>query len=237
MSTQRTLLKMKTRSTEGSGGSRTPNVPSVGGTQKPAHGTHLNAENSMVPSQQPDDRQYNTPIGNIAEAALLIQRLPQNPKTERLLHLTQRTIIQLDQRDPMPSLQRTRSRSGRHESSIPQVSRTLGGAPIPRGNHNRHHNQDNRSGHGHQHAQQFARGHADQEVQQPPLQTYIHQVARLQAGGHSTGGHDHRRNLRDLPIVDLRQKMNEGRDAQDVIDSRCREHYGDPRDIETMTAS
>jgi hypothetical protein len=105
---------------------------------------------------------------NIAEAALLIQWLPQNPETERLLQLTQRAIVQLDQRDPMPSLQRTRSRSGRHESSIPQVSRTLGGAPIPRGNHNRHHNQDNRSGHGHQHAQQFARGHADQEVQQPP---------------------------------------------------------------------
>jgi hypothetical protein len=40
-----------------------------------------------------DDRQYNTPIGNIAEAALLIQRQPQTPETERLPDLTQRAII------------------------------------------------------------------------------------------------------------------------------------------------
>jgi hypothetical protein len=65
------------------------------------------------------------PIGNIAATALLIQRLPQNPETERLLQLTQRAIVQLDQRDPMPALQRTRSRSEHHESSIPQVSRLV----------------------------------------------------------------------------------------------------------------
>jgi hypothetical protein len=87
-----------------------------------------------------DDHKYNTPIGNITKAALLIQRLPQNPETERLLQMTQRTIVQLDQRDPMPTLQRTRSRSECHESSIPQVSRTLGGGPNPRGNDNCHHN-------------------------------------------------------------------------------------------------
>jgi hypothetical protein len=68
-----------------------------------------------------DDRQYNMPIENIVEAALLIQRLPQNPETERLLHLMQRAIVQLDQQDPMLSLQRTRSRSERHESSTPRL--------------------------------------------------------------------------------------------------------------------
>jgi hypothetical protein len=48
-----TLLKMKMRSIEESGGSRMPNMPSIGGTQKPAHGTHLTAETSTVPSLQP----------------------------------------------------------------------------------------------------------------------------------------------------------------------------------------
>jgi hypothetical protein len=46
-SVRRTLLKMKTRSIEESGGSR---MPSIGGTQKPAHGTHLTIETSTVPS-------------------------------------------------------------------------------------------------------------------------------------------------------------------------------------------
>jgi hypothetical protein len=50
-----------------------------------------------------DDCEYNTPIGNIVEAALLIQQLPQNAETQRLMQLTQHAIIQLDQRDPMPS--------------------------------------------------------------------------------------------------------------------------------------
>jgi hypothetical protein len=70
-----------------------------------------------------------TTARNIAEAALLIQWLPQNPDTERLLQLTQPAIIQLDQRDLMSSLQRTRSRSGRHKSSILKVSHTSGGGP------------------------------------------------------------------------------------------------------------
>jgi hypothetical protein len=46
----RMLLKMKMKSTEGSEGSRTPDVPSAGGTQKPAHETHLTAETSMMRS-------------------------------------------------------------------------------------------------------------------------------------------------------------------------------------------
>jgi hypothetical protein len=69
-----------------------------------------------------DDRQYNTPIGNITEAALLIPRLPQDPEIGRLLQLTQ---------SAMPSLEHTCSRSERHESFFPQVSHTLGGGPHP----------------------------------------------------------------------------------------------------------
>jgi hypothetical protein len=79
-----------------------------------------------------DDHRYNTPIRNITEAALLIQQLTQNPEIERFLHLTQRAIVQLDQRDPISSLQHSRSRSENHASSIPQASRTPGGRPNPR---------------------------------------------------------------------------------------------------------
>jgi hypothetical protein len=57
----------------------------------PPHRRNLNSAFTAV-----DDRQYNTPIGNIIEVALLIQWLSQNPKTERLLHLTRRTNVQLD---------------------------------------------------------------------------------------------------------------------------------------------
>jgi hypothetical protein len=42
-------LKMKMRSTEESGGLRTPSVPSIGETWKPTQGTHLTKETLMVP--------------------------------------------------------------------------------------------------------------------------------------------------------------------------------------------
>jgi hypothetical protein len=35
-----------------------------------------------------------------------------------------------------------------------------------------------------------------------------------------------------LPIVDLRQKINEGRDARDIIDLRHREHAANPCDVD-----
>jgi chromatin segregation and condensation protein Rec8/ScpA/Scc1 (kleisin family) len=54
----------------------------------PAHRRNLNDAFAAA-----DDRQYNMPIGNIAEVALLIQRLPQNLETKRLLQLTQRAIV------------------------------------------------------------------------------------------------------------------------------------------------
>jgi hypothetical protein len=80
----------------------------------PPHHRNLNDAFTVA-----DDREYNTPIGNIAKTALLIQRLHQNPEIERLLQLTQRVIVQLDQRDPMPSVQRSRSRTERHVSTVP----------------------------------------------------------------------------------------------------------------------
>jgi hypothetical protein len=80
---------------------------------------------------------------NLANVALLAARLPQNLDTERLLQLTQRAIIQLDQRDPMPSVQRSHSRTKHHASTVSQASRTLGGGPNPRRGDNRQHNQDN----------------------------------------------------------------------------------------------
>jgi hypothetical protein len=36
------------------------------------------------------DREYRTPIGAIAEAALLAQKLPPNPQIQRMQYLTQR---------------------------------------------------------------------------------------------------------------------------------------------------
>jgi hypothetical protein len=122
MSAQQTLLKTKIRSTEGSGGSRMPNVPSAGGMQKPTHRTHLTAETSTLPSLQ-----------------LMIASTTRQSGIS-LKQVTQCTIIQLDQRDPIPSLQPNHSRSEHHESSIPQVSRTPGGRPKTQENDNRHHN-------------------------------------------------------------------------------------------------
>jgi hypothetical protein len=141
--------------------------------QNPPHRRNLNSAFTAA-----DYHQYNTPIRNIAEAALLIQQLPQHPETERFLELTQHAIVQLDQWGPMSLLQHSHSRSECHASSIPQASRTRGGRPNPRGNDNHQYNQDNRGGHDHQHAQCAARGHADQEVQQHPCQSGNHQVAR-----------------------------------------------------------
>jgi hypothetical protein len=46
------------------------------------------------------------------------------------------------------------------------------------------------------------------------------------------GGHSHCGDLHDLPTVDLRQKINNGRDAWDIIDSRCRERGSNFLDID-----
>jgi hypothetical protein len=72
----------------------------------------------------------------------------------------------------------------------------------------------------------------DQEEQQSPRLPGNHQIARPQGGGHFEGGQGHHRDLHELTIVDLRQKINEGRDARDIIDSRHQERGGDFHDID-----
>jgi hypothetical protein len=93
-----------------------------------------------------EDQEYRTPIGTIAEAAVLVQQLPPNPKVQRLQYLTQRALVQLDGQNPMSSTWNTLSRSKRHGDSM-QVSRTPGGGFRPRGNDNHQRNQDNQVGH------------------------------------------------------------------------------------------
>jgi hypothetical protein len=73
MSPQLMLPKMKMRSTEGSGGQRTPSV--------------LNAQNCAHEPRDPNnafvvvaDREYCMLIGANTEAALLAQQLPPNPQ-------------------------------------------------------------------------------------------------------------------------------------------------------------
>jgi hypothetical protein len=57
------------------------------------------------------DREYRTPIGAIAEVALLVQKLLPNPQVQRLQYLTHRVLVQLDEQNPMSSTQNTLSRS------------------------------------------------------------------------------------------------------------------------------
>jgi hypothetical protein len=47
------------------------------------------------------DHEYHTPIGAIAEAALLAQQLPSNPQIQSLQYLTQRALMQLDGQHPV----------------------------------------------------------------------------------------------------------------------------------------
>jgi hypothetical protein len=82
-----------------------------------------------------EDQEYCTPIGAIAEAALLAQQLPPNPKIQRLQYLTQRALVQLDGQHPISSTRNTLSRPERHGDST-YVSRTPGGGYGYRGNHN-----------------------------------------------------------------------------------------------------
>jgi hypothetical protein len=64
-----------------------------------------------------EDQEYCTSIGAIAEAALLAQHLLPNPQVQRLQYLTQRTLVQLDEQNPMSSTRNTLSRSERHGDS------------------------------------------------------------------------------------------------------------------------
>jgi hypothetical protein len=69
------------------------------------------------------DREYRTPIGAIAEVALLAQQLPTNPQIQRLQYLIQRAHVQLDGQHPVSSTQNLPSRSKGH-GDIALISRT-----------------------------------------------------------------------------------------------------------------
>jgi hypothetical protein len=93
------------------------------------------------------DRKYRTPIGTIAEAALLAQQLPPNPQIQRLQYVTQHALVQLDGQLPLSSTRNPPSRSERHgETAL--VSCTPGGGPESRRNDNHQCNEGHPSARG-----------------------------------------------------------------------------------------
>jgi hypothetical protein len=72
------------------------------------------------------DREYRTPIGAIAEAALLAQQPSPNPQIQRLQYLTQHALVQLDGQHPVSSTRNLPSRF-EHHGETALISRTLGG--------------------------------------------------------------------------------------------------------------
>jgi len=95
--------------------------------------------------------------------------------------------------DPLPSVQRRRSRSERHGSTVPVASRT------PRNRNN-------------------ANGNQEQEVlqhkQRPPVQGDNRQAQGSRRGARPTGDQGHR-SRQNSPICDLRERINESRDVRD----------------------
>ncbi|RLN07766.1 hypothetical protein C2845_PM11G04410 [Panicum miliaceum] len=80
------------------------------------------------------DEEFVTPMGNIYEASLLLQQIPQMDATQWIIRLDKQAAVQLDKLDPLKSVQHTHSRLERHGSSVPQGSRTVGGHPNPSNN-------------------------------------------------------------------------------------------------------
>jgi hypothetical protein len=146
------------------------------------------------------------PIGTIAEAALLAQQLPSNPQIQRLQYLTQCALVQLDGQHPVSSTRNQLSRF-EHHGDTALVSRTPGGCHGSRRNDNHQHNEGHPS----------VCGNNEQEVQQLP---------RNQHGARHHGEDPVVANLHDAPTIDLRQKINKGRDARLVIEARRRDHTG-----------
>ncbi|RLN12210.1 hypothetical protein C2845_PM09G10430 [Panicum miliaceum] len=121
------------------------------------------------------DEEFVTPMGNIYEASLLLQQIPQTDATHRIMRLVKQAGVQLDMMDPLKSVQHTRSRSERHDSFVPQASRTARGHPNPRNNRL-----------------------AEKEVQQQQ------EGPRPRGGGQPVGGQGHQGNQLPLPPGDLR---------------------------------
>jgi hypothetical protein len=155
------------------------------------------------------DREYRTPIGAIAEAALLAQQLPPNSKIQRLQYLSQRALVQLDGQHPVSSTQNLPSRSERHGETAP-ISRTHRGGLANRRNDSRQCNEGHLS----------ARGNDEQEVQQSTRQP------RNQLGARPQGQAPLEASLHDAPTIDLRKKINDSHDARRIIKARRRDCTG-----------
>lgn len=69
---------------------------------------------------------FNNPAVNIAEAAILMQNLPDKPKNRRMQHLTRRALYQIDRQIPAPS----GSRNSRTPAG-PQGDQEANQAPRP----------------------------------------------------------------------------------------------------------
>jgi hypothetical protein len=179
-----------------------------------------------------EDQEYRTPIGAIAEAALLAQQLPPKPQIQRLQYLTHRALVQLDGQHLMSLTQNTLLRPERHGDSV-QVSRTTGGGFASRGNKNSQRNQDNPVNHGNRQGQQSARGNVEQEVQQPRCPPHSRHDPRPQ------GEIPPEASLFNVPMTDLRQKINDGHDTQCIIEARRRDRpnkYQDTDDNDRFPA-
>jgi hypothetical protein len=116
-----------------------------------------------------------------------------DPNLRQALRYTQGAWIQLDRQNPVSTI----GEEHMGESHSQANSRTAGG----RLRHQRSNNNDNACG-----------NQATGGRQQPPP-----------GGNPRQPNHPNHRNPQDLPIEDLRQKINEGRNARSIIDSRCRE--------------
>jgi hypothetical protein len=152
------------------------------------------------------DREYRTSIDAIAEAALLAQQLPPNPQIQRLQYLTQCALMQLDGQHPVSSTRNLPSRSERNgETAL--INRTPVGGPGNIRNDNRQRNEGHPS----------TRGNTEQEVQQSTRQPHN------QHGARPLGQAPPKASLHDAPTIDLRQKINDGRDARRIINTRRRD--------------
>jgi hypothetical protein len=150
--------------------------------------------------------EYHTPIGAIAEAALLAQQLPPDPQIQRLQCLTQRTLVQLDGQHQVSSTRNLPSRS-EHHGDTAQISCTPRGGPVNRRNDNHQCNKGHQS----------TRGNIEQEVQQSTHQHRNQCDTRPQIQAPPEAS------LHDTPTIDLRQQINDGHDAQHIIGARRRD--------------
>jgi hypothetical protein len=114
------------------------------------------------------------------------------------------------------------SRSERHGDTV-QISRIPGGGLGYRRNDNRQCNQ----------GQQSARGNIKKEVQQSTYPPRNRRDARPQ------GEAPPEASLHDAPTIDLRQKINDGRDTRCIIEARRRDRsdrYHDDNDNDCFPA-